>query len=145
VSRWAETFAALSRGHDTVDTLRHYGKTLPAVSHCVESVTPVADSERAVETPAEAAAECNHPESSPSSSAAKAATVIAPAQWFAADPTAGEPPYDERWPARRGVIRYPQGRFEHFCGVCGAWGAFGFGVTSAAPGRWYCLQHRTSG
>jgi hypothetical protein len=70
-------------------------------------------------------------------------TLLAP--WFGQDPAEGEPPYDEPCPARRGVIRCPRGRFEHFCAVCGAWGAFGFGVTSATPGRWYCFQHRASG
>ena len=44
--------------------------------------------------------------------------------------------------ARRGVIRRPEGRFEHFCTVCGAWGAFGFGVTAERPGRWFCFDHR---
>jgi hypothetical protein len=68
--------------------------------------------------------------------------VIAPGQWFEADPAADEPPYDQPCLARRGVIRRPQGRFEHFCITCGSWGAFGFGVTSENPGRWYCLRHR---
>ena len=70
------------------------------------------------------------------------ATVIAPVQWFEAEPPAAEPPYDQPCPARRGVIRHPRGRFEHFCAVCGGWGAFGFGVTGDAPGRWYCFRHR---
>jgi hypothetical protein len=26
--------------------------------------------------------------------------------------------------------------------VCGAWGAFGFGVTGDDQGRWYCFLHR---
>jgi len=70
------------------------------------------------------------------------ATVIAPVQWFGADRAADEPPYDQPWLARRGVIRYPGGRFEHFCAICGGWGAFGLGVTGDAPGRWYCFRHR---
>ena len=67
------------------------------------------------------------------------------APWFGRHAADGEPPYHQPCSARRGVIRHPQGRFEHFCAVCGAWGAFGFDVTSAAPGRWYCFEHRTSG
>jgi hypothetical protein len=73
------------------------------------------------------------------------ATVIAPAQWFEKDPTGDEPPYDQPFPARRGMIRYSEGRFEHFCAVCGAWGAFGFEVTAKEPGRWYCFGHRANG
>jgi hypothetical protein len=68
------------------------------------------------------------------------ATLIAP--WFGRDPAADEPPYDHPCSARRGVIRRPRGRFEHFCAVCGAWGGFGYGVAGAQPGRWYCLAHR---
>jgi hypothetical protein len=71
--------------------------------------------------------------------------VIAPVQWFGAQLAADEPPYDQPWLARRGVIRYPKGRFEHFCAVCSAWGAFSFDATAAEPGRWYCLRHRASG
>jgi hypothetical protein len=70
------------------------------------------------------------------------ATVLSPPQWFAAASTSDEPPYDKPCIARRGLIRRPEGRFEHFCTVCGAWGAFGFGVTSHAPGRWFCSRHR---
>jgi hypothetical protein len=72
----------------------------------------------------------------------KRATVLSPPQWFAADSASDEPPYDEPCIARRGLVRRPEGRFEHFCAACGAWGAFGFGVTSDALGRWYCFQHR---
>jgi hypothetical protein len=68
--------------------------------------------------------------------------VVAPAQWFEADPAADEPPYDQPCPVRCGVIRYPQGRFEHFCAVCGAWGGFGYGAIGKEPGRWYCFAHR---
>lgn len=39
MSRWAETFAALSRGPDTVDTVRHSGGPPSTVSHSVKSVT----------------------------------------------------------------------------------------------------------
>jgi len=70
------------------------------------------------------------------------AAVIAPAQWFGGTAPADEPPYDKPSPARRGLIRRPGGRFEHFCTVCGAWGAFGYGVTGKTPGRWFCFRHR---
>jgi hypothetical protein len=73
------------------------------------------------------------------------ATVIAPAQWFEKEAVGDEPPYDQPCLARRGVIRYSEGRFEHFCTVCGAWGAFGFEVTAEEPGRWYCFRHRAGG
>jgi hypothetical protein len=69
-----------------------------------------------------------------------ASATLAPL--FGQGPAEGEPPYDEPCLARRGVIRRPRGRFEHFCAVCGAWGAYGFGVTAEEPGRWYCFPHR---
>jgi hypothetical protein len=72
-------------------------------------------------------------------------TVIAPVQWFEGAAAPDEPPYDKPSPARRGLIRRPGGRFEHFCAICGAWGAFGLDVTAEEPGRWYCLRHRASG
>jgi hypothetical protein len=36
------------------------------------------------------------------------------------------------------------GPFVHCCGVCGVWGAFGFGVNLRAGrlGQWYCFGHR---
>jgi hypothetical protein len=58
---------------------------------------------------------------------------------FGRDPTEGEPAYDQPCPTRRGVIRYPEGRFEHFCAVCGTWG---FDVATGKAGRWYCFRHR---
>lgn len=72
------------------------------------------------------------------------ATVITGERWFADGVLRGdEPPPDEPSPARRGmVIRFPTGRFEHFCAVCGRWGAFGYGATGKEPGRWYCFAHR---
>lgn len=39
MSRWAETFVALSRGLDTVDTMRHYAESSPTVSQSVHTVT----------------------------------------------------------------------------------------------------------
>jgi len=68
------------------------------------------------------------------------ATLLGPC--FGEAPAEREPPYDEPCPARRGVIRHPQGRFEHFCAVCGAWGAWGFDVATGKPGRWFCFRHR---
>jgi hypothetical protein len=53
MSRWAETFAALSGGSDTVDTLRHKAEPASTVSHSVQSVT--ARPEPATEPPLPAA------------------------------------------------------------------------------------------
>src|SRR5260221_6327319 len=39
MSGWGETFAALSGGSDTLDTIRHSGDPLSIVSHSVNSVT----------------------------------------------------------------------------------------------------------
>lgn len=39
MSRWAETFAALSGASDTLDTMRHSEASPSIVSHCVNSVT----------------------------------------------------------------------------------------------------------
>jgi hypothetical protein len=44
MSRWAETFVALSRGDDTVDTLRHIGVSRSTVSYSVNSVTAPSES-----------------------------------------------------------------------------------------------------
>lgn len=55
---------------------------------------------------------------------------------------AGEPPYDRPYDRRRGrIIRYG-GSFLHFCMICGAWGAYGYGITDVQTGRWYCHEHR---
>jgi len=42
MSRWAETFAALSGGPDSLDTMRHSGHFPSRVSHTVNSVAAVA-------------------------------------------------------------------------------------------------------
>jgi hypothetical protein len=63
--------------------------------------------------------------------------VIAPARWHA--------PADTPSADRRGLTRREGGHFEHYCVVCGAWGAFGYGVTAANPGQWYCRAHRPGG
>ena len=39
MSRWGETFVALSGGSDTLDTIRHSGDPLSIVSQSVNSVT----------------------------------------------------------------------------------------------------------
>lgn len=72
--------------------------------------------------------------------------LIAPALWFErrAQPTPGEPTYDKPCPARRGRIERRGIAFLHFCLICGAWGAFGYGVLGDRPGRWYCFEHRPS-
>jgi hypothetical protein len=48
---------------------------------------------------------------------------------------------------RRGQVdARPDGLFLHFCEECGAWGAFGYGVSlrTGKLGRWYCAAHRPS-
>jgi hypothetical protein len=71
--------------------------------------------------------------------------VIAPTPWFqgaAAPERWQDPPYDQPCPYRRGHIERRGAIFLHFCIVCGAWGAFGYGITEYHPGRWYCSEHR---
>ena len=51
-------------------------------------------------------------------------------------------------PSRVGVVRIEPGLpFEHFCDVCGAWGAFGFGSDHAKEklSTWFCGEHRKEG
>jgi hypothetical protein len=46
---------------------------------------------------------------------------------------------------RRGLVGYDaQGRFLHYCAVCGEWGAFGHGVflSRGQLGKWFCGNHR---
>jgi hypothetical protein len=53
--------------------------------------------------------------------------------------------FDSRGGARRGQVdERPDGLFLHFCEECGAWGAFGYGVSlrTGKLGRWYCAAHR---
>jgi hypothetical protein len=71
--------------------------------------------------------------------------VIAPTPWFrdaVAPHRAQNPPYDQPSPYRRGHIERRGAVFLHFCIICGAWGAFGYGVTEDQPGTWYCSEHR---
>jgi hypothetical protein len=73
---------------------------------------------------------------------ATSAAVIAPSSWVAgaADPL--EPPFEQPYPERRGLVERRGRLFLHFCVHCGRWGAYGYGATSAKPGRWYCRMHR---
>jgi hypothetical protein len=73
--------------------------------------------------------------------------LIAPASWFqrSAPSGSGEPPFDQPCVSRRGRVERAGGVFLHFCVTCGAWGAFGYGVTGGHPGRWYCREHRQRG
>jgi hypothetical protein len=71
---------------------------------------------------------------------------LAPAPWFdrrvrVAD---AEPGLQMPCGARRGRIQELEGTFLHFCVECGAFGAFGYGVSLRAGrlGRWYCAEHR---
>jgi hypothetical protein len=70
--------------------------------------------------------------------------LVAPAPWFerSASPASGEPPFDKPCVPRRGRVERQGRLFLHFCVECGAWGAFGYGVTKDRPGRWYCREHR---
>lgn len=70
--------------------------------------------------------------------------MLAPAAWFecAAAPVPGEPPFDQPCPARRGRDDRRGPMHLHFCLECGAWGAYGYGVSGDLSGRWYCRDHR---
>jgi hypothetical protein len=70
--------------------------------------------------------------------------LVAPASWFerSAPPASGEPSFDKPCIPRRGRVERQGRLFLHFCIACGAWGAFGYGVTGDRPGRWYCREHR---
>jgi hypothetical protein len=72
--------------------------------------------------------------------------LIAPAPWFEryVAPRQEEPPYDQPCPDRRGRDEREGVAHLHFCVVCGAWGAFGYGCFGDRPGRWYCFEHRPS-
>ncbi|QDJ12292.1 Hypothetical protein HVPorG_03926 (plasmid) [Roseomonas mucosa] len=57
-------------------------------------------------------------------------------------------PADDPDERRRGVVRLEAGQpFEHYCPVCGRWGAFGYGCdfTKDIAGVWYCGEHRAEG
>ena len=69
-------------------------------------------------------------------------TLLAPGLWFDRFGLPGEPAFDEPCVPRRGRVERQGRLFLHFCVTCGAWGAFGYGVTTDCPGRWYCREHR---
>jgi hypothetical protein len=82
--------------------------------------------------------------SHPSDSALEA-DVLSPSKWFEQSaPALNEPGYEVSSFGRRGRVEVRDGVFLHFCEVCGAWGAFGYGVRLRAGhlGRWYCAEHR---
>jgi len=57
-------------------------------------------------------------------------------------------PANQPDPSRIGMVRLELDTpFEHYCAVCGAWGAFGFGGdhTPEKPGVWFCGDHREEG
>ena len=45
-------------------------------------------------------------------------------------------------PAPAGLVRRNGAIFEHYCTVCGAWGAWGYGPPAAATETWFCGTHR---
>ena len=59
-------------------------------------------------------------------------------------PAEGEPGLEQPCAARRGRIQEVERAFLHFCVECGAFGAFGYGISIRAGrlGRWYCAEHR---
>ena len=78
--------------------------------------------------------------------APESAELIAPSPWFecVARPAEGEPAFEHPCAARRGRVGERDGVFVHFCAVCGAWGAYGYGVNlvGGRMGRWFCADHR---
>lgn len=49
-------------------------------------------------------------------------------------------------PSRIGLVRTDRGCFEHYCNVCGAWGAFGYREHwKSESAQWFCAQHRAGG
>jgi hypothetical protein len=62
-------------------------------------------------------------------------------------PVEGEPGLELQCAARRGRVQELGEVFLHFCGECGAYGAFGYGVSLRAGrmGLWYCGEHRPGG
>ena len=73
-------------------------------------------------------------------------SALAPVPWFdrIARVAEGEPGLEMPCAARCGRTQEVEGAFLHFCVVCGAFGAFGYGVSLRAGrlGRWYCAKHR---
>ena len=73
-------------------------------------------------------------------------SALAPVPWFdrIARVAEGEPGLEMPCAARRRRTQEVEGAFLHFCVVCGAFGAFGYGVSLRAGrlGRWYCAKHR---
>jgi hypothetical protein len=147
MSRWAEAFAALSRGSDTLDTLRHSEGATARVSQSVKSVTAAA------EPPAPSAAATKATEAikgdltptpeipTPGYTPAEG-QVISPSRWAQPAMAADEPSFEDPYPERRGLVERRGPMFVHFCIECGRWGAYGYGTSRTHPGRWYCRLHR---
>lgn len=60
-------------------------------------------------------------------------------------PVASTAPDDQPNPERIGFVRMEPGQpFVHYRAVCGAWGAFGYGVDvmDGRAGKWFCCAHR---
>lgn len=72
--------------------------------------------------------------------------LLAPPPLFrrVTQPAEDEPGLEQPCAARRGRTQGLDGAFLHFCVECGAFGAFGYGVSLRAGrlGRWYCAEHR---
>jgi hypothetical protein len=68
--------------------------------------------------------------------------VIAPEPRVAGLEDPLQPPFEQPYPERRGLVERRGRLFLHFCVECGRWGSYGYGETGAKPGRWYCRMHR---
>jgi hypothetical protein len=126
MSYWRELFLSLSPIPDTVDAKRHCEDQTPTVSDNVHSVE-----ERDT-----------YEDGDPPRSTMGSPEVISPVAWFAGEQAVDEAPFDQPCPERRGRIIRRNGLLLHFCFACGAWGAYGYGVTGTPAGRWYCRDHR---
>jgi hypothetical protein len=120
VSRWSDLFAELSRNRDIADSIDTIGS-----NEGLCQLSPLCQQGRLEKE-------------------GRSATVIVPLPLVErVIPSAcDEPLYEMPCEARRGRIERRGSIFLHFCIVCGAWGAFGYGVSAEHPGRWYCSAHR---
>jgi hypothetical protein len=76
------------------------------------------------------------------------AELPSPSPWFEhISPADGELGMKQPSAARRGLVEKLSGDlYLHFSAKCGAWGAFGYGVSMRGGlGRWYCAAHRPRG
>jgi hypothetical protein len=162
MSYWRELFLSLSVSNDTVDTVESFGKNeKPRAPKCQQSFRHCDDTmEKAL--PRHSGTTVSSPiVMQPSSTSADLAhsvysvdnvtitnerrsspEVFAPMAWWAGEQVVGEPSFDLPCAPRRGRTIRRGDLFLHFCLICGAWGAFGYGILGTSVGRWYCREHR---